>query len=497
MPGASSIKIYPIPVGLQSNENYSIKVRSRGDSLDQPWYQVPVYPVEVSNASTNSDTFNHYYVGMASFDFNGPIQIRVTYNQGPVHSAVIRPISRGILSQLYENTVNFSFDRAQDVMLELNGNKWQVLHIITNEIDDNPPDQTAENVWYFESGLNQGAAAQYATDGVNLMVPSDTTVYLAGGSFINYRLNFTDVCNSCVRGHGFILGPEGGFVYRELGGAIHMSRASNIRVEGITSLGAKGFSLSAGECNNVHVNRYRSFTSAGNGDGIDFFCSSDILIENCFLRNSDDNIALYSHRWDWYGDSRNITIQNCVLLPDIAHAINMGTHGNPDNPETTSNIKVRNIDILDHEENQIWYQGCLAVTAADSNTFHNIDFEDIRVERITRGQLLNVRVMHNIMWSRAPGKLIHNITFKNVSLNTKDSKVVNPSMVMGYDETRKIDGITFDNLRIGDKIIHDGMIKPKWYMVSDFVPLFANEHVKALKFIQTSECNEAISPYRC
>jgi hypothetical protein len=263
-----------------------------------------------------------------------------------------------------------------------------------------------------------------------------------------------------------------------------MSRASNIRVEGVTSLGAMGFGLSAGECKDVTVDRYRSFSSAGNGDGIDFFCSSNITIENCFLRSSDDTIALYSHRWDWYGDSKNILIQNCVLLPDVAHAINMGTHGNPEKPETTSNVAIRNIDILDHEENQLWYQGCIAINVADENLFHDIHVEDVRVERITRGQLVNIRVMQNSMWTTAPGRGIRNVTFKNLFVNIHNSKVVNPSMILGYDQSRGIEKITFENLRVDGKEIHETMDKPRWYMVSDFVPLFVNEHVKDIKFIK-------------
>src|SRR3546814_5286006 len=46
------------------------------------------------------------------------------------------------------------------------------------------------------------------------------------------------------------------------------------------------------------------------------------------------------------------SIRNCVLLPDIAHPINMGTHGNPDKPETTSNVHISNIDILDHRSEE-------------------------------------------------------------------------------------------------------------------------------------------------
>jgi len=264
-----------------------------------------------------------------------------------------------------------------------------------------------------------------------------------------------------------------------------MSRATNIRVEGVTSLGANGFSLSAGECHDVTIDRYRSFSYAGNGDGISIFCSTRITIQNCFLRNSDDNIALYSHRWDWYGDSNDIVIHNCVLLPDIAHAINMGTHGNPAKPETTSNVTIRNIDILDHGENQTWYQGCIAINAADMNLFQDIHIENVRVERITRGQLFNVRVMQNGMWTTAPGRAIRNVTFKDVELNMNESNVVNPSMILGYSQDQQVENITFENLKIGNLIIHEGMAKPGWYMVSDLVPLFANEHVNGVRFIIT------------
>lgn len=193
-------------------------------------------------------------------------------------------------------------------MLEINEDKWKALHILTNGIDQNAPTQDTDVVWYFGPGINQGSSYATVIDGVNLMVPSGKTTHLAGGAFITCRLNSVDVSNSAVRGHGFILGPKGGYTYREREGAIHMSRAKNNCVEEVTSLGANGFSLSAGECHGVMIDKFRSFSSAGNGDGIDIFCSMEITIQNCFLRNSDDTIALYSHRWDWYGDSKNIVI---------------------------------------------------------------------------------------------------------------------------------------------------------------------------------------------
>lgn len=153
-------------------------------------------------------------------------------------------------------------------------------------------------------------------------------------------------------------------------------------------------------------------------------------------------------------------------------------------PENTSNVTIKNIDILDHEENQLWCQGCMAISAADENLLQDIHFEDVQVERITRGQLVNIRVMQNSMWTTAPGLGIRNITFKNVSMDMKGSGIVNPSMVLGYDQTRGIENVTFENLKVGGKQIYEGMEKPRWYMASDFLPLFANEHIKNLKFIQ-------------
>ncbi|KAJ5202363.1 hypothetical protein N7449_004442 [Penicillium cf. viridicatum] len=336
---STSIQTYDSPPDLLINQDFIVHVQPKIDT--ETWSQVAAYAIDVANANVTCNDFNHHSIAVASFDFNGAVRVKVTYTPGSVDLAEIRPASRDIKTELRDNVITFTLDHAQDVMLELNGNKWKALHLLTNTIDPDAPSEDTKDVY-------------------------------------------------AVRGHGFILGPKGGYIHRELGGAIHMSQASNIHVEGVTSLGASGFSLSAGECTNVHVNRYRSFSSSGNGDGVDLFCSSEIMIENCFLRNSDDTIALYSHRWDWYGDSSYITIQNCVLLPDIAHAIMMGTHGNCANPETISNVTIRNIDILDQEENQMWYQGCIAINAADSNLIQDIHAEDVRVERITRGQLFNI-----------------------------------------------------------------------------------------------------------
>ena len=84
---------------------------------------------------------------------------------------------------------------------------------------------------------------------------------------------------------------------------------------------------------------------------------SDIMVDDVFLRNSDDCLAFYTHRWNYYGDCRNVCVQNSTLWADIAHPINIGTHGNTKTgDEVLEDMLFKNIDILEHDEDDRDYQ---------------------------------------------------------------------------------------------------------------------------------------------
>lgn len=479
MNSSDRIRVHAVPEGVTASNDFIVQARIAGSDT---WSPLPSYSVNGAEQNLTRNEFNLYPITISSLDYNqGPLEVRAQYGAGVVQSATIRPTSLGIEATVEGDIISFTLDRHVDLMLEINNDKWQALHLLTNEIDDDAPNQDSENVWYFGPGLNNGSA--YAkVDGGNLTVPSDTTVYLDSGAFLTARLLFNNVSNSGIRGQGFLYNSPNG-------GAILIEGSSNILVEGVTSLNASGFSLTTGEAKNVHINRYRSFSSAGNGDGLDFFCSQDILAENCFLRNSDDTLAIYGHRWDYYGETRNITLRDSVLLPDIAHPINIGTHGDPESPETLSGIHISNIDILDHNEAQMWYQGCIAINAGDANHVQDVLVEDVRVEKITRGQLVNLRVMQNGRWTTAPGSSIRDVTFRNLELDLDRSEIVNPSQILGFNSTRNVQNVTFENLKVGGQLVHEDMAMPRWFLVSDYVPLFANEHALNVSFRLTEGIN--------
>jgi polygalacturonase len=215
---------------------------------------------------------------------------------------------------------------------------------------------------------------------------------------------------------------------------------------------------------------------------MDVYCCENVLIDSVFLRNSDDCIAVYAHRNEWYGNSTNITIQNSILWADVAHPINIGTHGNTEDPETIAGLTIRNIDILDQREGQVDYQGTIALNPGDGNLIQDVLIDDVRVEDIRVGQLLNFRVMYNTKYNTSPGRGIKDVLVRDLKYTGTKASM---SIFVGYDEDRTISNVTFENLVINEKVISDNMQKPGWYLTTDFIPAYANEHVNNMTFTST------------
>jgi hypothetical protein len=147
-------------------------------------------------------------------------------------------------------------------------------------------------------------------------------------------------------------------------------------------------------------------------------------------------------------------------------------------------VTIRNIDILDQHEPQMWYQICIAINAGDSNTIQKVYAEYVRIENIRLGQLVNFRIMNNSMYNTSPGVLIQNLYTKDMVYQGDHG---NPSLLLGFDAWHPIVNVTFENLNVNGKMLYDTMEKPSWYYTSGFVPIFANEHVIRLTFLITEK----------
>ncbi|NUQ99092.1 MAG: endo-polygalacturonase [Streptomyces sp.] len=466
---AHKLVTYRRPVGMATNTSFRVRVRTAPDG---DWQTLDIYRPQLEEINPATGSGKVYNTSMVYFDFQGSVEIEVTYLKGGTAKARVRPDSLGIKPELGGDTLVFTLDEPKDVVVQINDEIFDCLHVITNHICPDPPSADDPDVIHFGPGV-------HTVTGNVLTVPSGKTVYLAGGAVLQAQVFFKNVEKAALTGRGMLNAGPGGIL---------CEGSRNIRIEDVIIMNPNGYAGTFGMSENVHVKKARSFSSKGNGDGFDVFSSTGIVFDGCFMRNSDDCFAIYCHRWDYYGDTRDITIQNCTLWADVAHPINVGTHGNTDNPETLENLVIRNIDVLDHREPQMNYQGCIALNPGDSNLIKNVQIEDVRIEDFRWGQVIYMKVMFNPKYNTSVGRGIQDVYVKNLSYTGTHA---NPSLFLGYDAEHSIDNVTFENLVINGVVVADSMKKPKWYYTTDEIQWYYNEHVTNLKFLTTAEAEAA------
>ncbi|MEV0223362.1 glycosyl hydrolase family 28 protein [Streptomyces sp. NPDC050704] len=469
---ADRLVVYPTPTGLPLNASFKVKARKPGGE----WKAVPVLRAgtKTINEKTGAGIIRNSSV--ASLDFSGTVEVEVTSSKGTIGDARIRPLSYDIEHEVSGDTITFSLTEPRNLSIEIDGNLYDNLQLHANPIEARRPAEDDPDVIYFGPGI-------HTVPNNVVMVPSGKTVYLAGGAVLKARVEFNKVENARLLGRGIIWDSDA---------ATLVAFSKNIEIDGILVLNPKtGYSCTIGQSKQVTVRNLHSYSNGQWGDGIDVFSSEDVLIEGVFMRNSDDCIAIYAHRWEYYGDCRNITVRDSTLWADVAHPVNMGTHGNPEKPETIENVTFSNIDILQHREPQVLYQGCFAINPGDSNLIRNIRIQDVRVEDFTWGQLINMRVMAN-RYNTSPGRGIEDVYVRNLKY---DGTHANMAVVVGYDADRPIKNLTFQNLAVNGLVISDNMKeKPRWFLTQDQVPMFVNEHVKDLRFLDAATAASTAAP---
>ena len=456
----AKVEVAGAPQGISLNNDFIVKVRPEGKSK---WVLVPTYLVKVDEVRETKHHVEH--ASMATFDFSEKVEIEVTYNKGKIDSARVRPLSYDIPFTIEGNTLQFSLEKPANLSVEVNGDIFHNLHLFANPLDTFEVDKKNPDLIYFGPGIHR-------FEGGEFRIPSGKTVYVAGGAVMMGRMLIENVHDVKLLGRG-IIDPS-----VKMG--IRIANSRNVYVEGLVAT-----QCATGGSDSITIRNVKVISYFGWGDGMNVFSSRNVLFDRVFCRTSDDCTTVYGTRLGFEGPSSNITMQNSTLWADVAHPIFIGIHGNVDKPEILENLNYVNIDILDHKEKQLNYQGCLAINAGDENLIRNVRFEDIRIENFRQGQLVNLRIFFNEKYCKAPGRGIENVVFKNVSYTGNRAEI---SVIEGYDAQRKVRNIRFENLRINGQIISDDMPgKPKWYHTGDMARIYVGPHVEGVSFLNTFE----------
>ncbi|OUJ70597.1 hypothetical protein [Hymenobacter crusticola] len=142
---------------------------------------------------------------MVTFDFRGGGGSR-SQNNGAVQQVRIRPLSYTIKPRVADNTVYCTLDKHRKLSVEFNGDKLLTLHVFANALETEKPDPKDPHVMYFGSGIYTPPDLP----GSVIHVPSNTTVYLAGGAVLQAKLVVDHAENVRIIGRGILDQPERG-----------------------------------------------------------------------------------------------------------------------------------------------------------------------------------------------------------------------------------------------------------------------------------------------
>jgi hypothetical protein len=383
--------------------------------------------------------------GVADFaciSFAGTVEIEVEIG-GPVTSAFVQPLSRGIQASIAENKIRLTLDAPVNLQIEINGLK--PLHFYGNPLEQNPPWAGDPSVLYFKGGQVYEVGT--------LQLKDNQTLYLEGGAILKGALFATRAKNIRVCGRGVLDGSY----YRDDRHvrSIVLDHCENVVIEDIIIIEPTTWMVVLGASRQLKITNIKEIGQVISSDGIDIVGSKDVLIDGCFLKNNDDCVVIKSQlsklpdgeQVDWIEDVDNIVVQNCVFMNDGAgNAMEIGHELRCD---SIRNITFRNIDVLHvHGHGAVF-----SIHNSDHALVSDILWEDIRIEHCF-DLFIDFRVFES-RWGRDDQRgSIQNVHLKNIRWKRS---TYNPgytkSLIGGWDAATPVRNVLIEDLYFDDRKI--------------------------------------------
>ena len=397
------------------------------------------YKVEVIQDDKTADCFVYMMYAMqytnnclttswASFDFSGKVKVRVTRLTDKVGYCAVLPSSRGIQVSKSDQSVEFEIDRPGQFSVDFQSGIFidHPLLIFADPPETDVPSPEDPNVMYFGPGLHE--------IGENRLVPSNTTVYLAGGAYIKGQFRSSDSENVEFRGRGIISGED--YPVRSIGPLIRIDNCKNMLVEGITIIHAPSWCVRFSGINHV-VRNVKMIGWWFSTDGVQ--TGTNGIIEDCFFKVNDDAIKLY--------EDNNIARRCVIWQMENGSPFQIGWGGDED----VSNFTAYDCDVIrvEHEwdnENEAIF---CSIHGSPGHKRQYL-YENIRIEN-SQWRVFHIITKPNrwAEWDPERGNL-SDLTFRNIDF--KGVQKV-PSLIKGWDEKHMIWNVNFENVRFNGKVI--------------------------------------------
>lgn len=417
------IRYGPVP-GLTTSDERAVTVN--GDDVWVEGYSSNFRPDQVPDWFLSQEyTRPPQRVNIANFSCSGAMDVEVRTHK-PIESYTIRPTSRQIEGTCDGKILRFRLPGPDRLYVEIKG--LTPLCLFANPPEENVPSATDESVVYFGPGVHRPGP---------ITLKDNQTLYIAGGAVVYGAINGSPR-HAKVLGRGILDGE-----YKQR--LVQLNKASDVRFEGVILRNGRSWQNTVTECDNITYENVKVISFGNSGDGINPVGSRDVTIRNCFLRCTDDCIAIKA-------PGKMQTVERIHVLDStlIGYAFGDGvTIGFETNGPYIRNVLVRNCDILiARGGNRVDGHSAFSIICDGPAWITDIRYEDIRVEAEVL-KLFELNVTDGTKYQNDPPGHIRDIYLKDVRWAAD-----RPIILKGLDGEHLVERVTFDNCSVAGKPLH-------------------------------------------
>lgn len=388
------------------------------------------------------------------FDFEGKVHMKVEINGASALSdVVVRPLSYDVQPTVSGNTIEFDLEYSANYTLEYNDGTVEdaadnALHIFANPIEEDPidADNVPDGVIYIGPGVYSAGA---------IPLQSNTTVYLAGGAYVYGQIRAEELENITIRGRGIFSGS----IYSrnddsEYTLPVELRYCKNIEIEGVVFLDPAGWAITLYQCEDVKIDNVKIITARSNGDGISVQSCKNVAVTGGFVRTWDDSLVVKNVD---RATTSNITFDNVTVWTDLAQSCEVGyeTYG-----ATMDSITFKNITILHN-----YHKAAMSIHNCDDAeitnvTYQNITIEDARMlgDNQIDGEndfLIDITIAFNSEWTKSGGERgkIDGVTFENIKILSMADTII--SRISGESKNSSVNNVTIAGVEIAGNTIEN------------------------------------------
>ena len=380
-----------------------------------------------------------------SLAFDEPVEVEVEINRAHPE-AVLRPVSRGIVTAMTGNRWRWTMPGPLNLCLESHGLRPLFFYASS---PTEPP--TGPGVKHYRAGQIHEVGELTLGDG--------ETLYIEGGAVVRGRVRVTGANNVRLAGHGIL---DGGYPQQvsERRRLILFDNCEHCRVEDLILVRPATWMVTLGGSRDMLVRGVRELGECGGSDGVDIVGAQRVRVENCFLRNGDDCVAVKAIDFretpqvrattDWRQNVEDVEVRGCVFLGyQGATTMEIGFETRCD---LIHRVRFVDCDVLGvHGHGSVF-----GIHNGDHATVSDVLWENIRVEH-HYDKLLEFRVLVS-RWNKDTERgHIRRVRLKNIRVARS---IYNPgytvSLIGGWDANHPVEDVAFVDFQIDGRPVTNG-----------------------------------------